>query len=150
MLDQGDQAPDFTLTTGDGETVSLAALRGTKVVLYFYPRDDTPGCTAEACTFRDMSAEFEARGAKVFGVSADSEKSHVKFATKYQLNFPLLSDHDHAVATAYESYGPKKFMGKSYEGIIRNTFLIDEDGKIARAWRSVRPKEHVEEVLAAL
>jgi peroxiredoxin Q/BCP len=150
MLDSGDPAPDFTLTTGDGESVSLAGLRGTRVVLYFYPRDDTPGCTAEACTFRDMSAEFEARGARVFGISADSEKSHQKFASKYGLNFPLLSDPDHAVATAYESWGPKKFMGRSYEGIIRNTFLIDEQGRIARAWRSVKPREHVEEVLAAL
>jgi peroxiredoxin Q/BCP len=150
MLKAGDPAPDFKLTTGDGDTVHLADLRGKRVVLYFYPRDDTPGCTTEACSFRDLSPEFESRGAVVYGVSTDSVQSHTKFTQKYGLNFPLLSDPDHAVTEAYESWGPKKFMGREYLGIRRNTFLIDADGKIARVWEGVKPAGHAEEVIQAL
>ena len=150
MLKEGDAAPDFELTAGDGSTVSLRSLRGRKVVIYFYPKDDTPGCTTEACAFRDSSDLYTAKGAAVFGISADSIKSHQKFATKYGLNFPLLSDPDHAVASAYDSWGKKKFMGREYDGIKRNTFLIDEAGKIARVWESVKPLGHADEVLAAL
>ena len=150
MLQEGDPAPDFELTAGDGSTVRLGDLRGRKVVLYFYPRDDTPGCTTEACAFRDSSEEYAARGAAVYGVSTDNTRSHQRFAAKYGLNFPLLSDPDHAVASAYGSWGPKKFMGREYEGILRNTFLIDEEGRIARTWLGVRPAGHAAEVLAAL
>jgi peroxiredoxin Q/BCP len=150
MLKTGDQAPDFTLTTGDGETVSLHDLRGQPVVLYFYPRDDTPGCTTEACSFRDLQAEFKKRNAAVFGVSTDDLKSHQKFAHKYDLTFPLLSDPDHAVADAYDSWGLKKFAGREYNGVRRNTFLIGPDGRIAHVWEKVKPAGHPEEVLAAL
>jgi peroxiredoxin Q/BCP len=150
MLKTGDPAPDFTLTTGDGESVSLSDLRGRPVVLYFYPRDDTPGCTTEACSFRDLQPVFNKRNAAVFGVSTDSLKSHQKFAHKYDLTFPLLSDPDHAVAEAYDSWGKKKFMGREYDGVRRNTFLIGPDGRIARVWEAVKPAGHPEEVLAAL
>lgn len=150
MLNEGDMAPDFELTAGDGSTVRLADLRGRKVVLYFYPRDDTPGCTKEACSFRDSSEAYAARGAAVFGVSADSTTSHQKFSSKFGLTFPLLSDPDHSVASAYGSWGLKKFMGREYEGIKRNTFLIDEEGKVARVWEAVKPDGHADEVLAAL
>ena len=150
MLNEGDIAPDFELAAGDGSTVRLADLRGRKVVLYFYPRDDTPGCTKEACSFRDSSQAYAARGAAVYGVSADSTTSHQKFSSKFGLTFPLLSDPDHRVASAYGSWGLKKFMGREYEGIKRNTFLIDEEGKVARVWEAVRPDGHAEEVLAAL
>lgn len=150
MLQPGDQAPDFTLTTGDGETVSLRSLRGKQVVLYFYPRDNTPGCTTEACSFRDLQPEFDKRDAAVFGVSTDGLKSHQKFAQKYDLTFPLLSDPDHVVSEAYDSWGLKKFMGREYPGVKRNTFLIDRDGKIARVWEKVKPAGHPEEVLRAL
>jgi peroxiredoxin Q/BCP len=150
MLKAGDKAPDFELTNGDGDTVRLHDLKGKSVVLYFYPRDDTPGCTVEACAFRDLSPEFDKRGAIVYGVSADSVKSHTKFTQKYGLNFPLLSDPDHAVAEAYDSWGTKKFMGREYQGIKRNSFLIGKDGKIARVWEGVKPAGHAEEVLQAI
>jgi peroxiredoxin Q/BCP len=150
MLKTGDQAPDFTLTTGDGDTVSLHDLRGRPVVLYFYPRDDTPGCTTEACSFRDLQPEFKKRNAAVFGVSTDDLKSHQKFAHKYDLTFPLLSDPDHAVADAYDSWGLKKFAGREYNGVRRNTFLIGPDGRVAHVWEKVKPAGHPEEVLAAL
>ena len=150
MLQEGDQAPDFELTAGDGSIMRLQDLRGQKVVLYFYPKDDTPGCTKEACSFRDSSEAYAARGAAVFGVSADSTNSHQKFTKKFGLTFPLLSDPDHAVAEAYDSWGLKKFMGREYLGIKRNTFLIDEQGKIAKVWEAVKPDGHADEVLAAL
>ncbi|MFN2464009.1 MAG: thioredoxin-dependent thiol peroxidase [Candidatus Dormibacteria bacterium] len=149
-MKEGDPAPDFELMTGDGGTVRLQDLRGQRVVLYFYPKDDTPGCTTEACAFRDTSEAYEARGARVFGVSTDNTRSHKRFSGKYGLNFPLLSDPDHAVAESYGSWGPKKFMGRSYEGIHRNTFLIDAEGRIARIWEGVKPQGHAEEVLASL
>jgi peroxiredoxin Q/BCP len=150
MLEPGTVAPDFTLATGDGEQVSLSGLRGKKVVLYFYPRDDTPGCTTEACAFRDLKTDFDQRGAVVYGISADTVKSHARFANKYGLTFPLLSDPDHGVCLAYQSWGPKKFMGREYQGVLRNTFLIDGEGRIARVWEKVSPAGHAEEVLAAL
>jgi peroxiredoxin Q/BCP len=150
MLRAGDRAPDFKLTTGDGDSVHLADLKGKPVVLYFYPRDNTPGCTIEACSFRDLSPEFEKRGAIVYGVSTDSVQSHTKFTQKYGLNFPLLSDPDHAVTEAYDSWGPKKFLGREFLGVKRNTFLIGKDGKIARVWEGVKPAGHAEEVLEAL
>jgi peroxiredoxin Q/BCP len=150
MLQPGDEAPEFTLSTGDGEVVSLSSLRSKHVVLYFYPRDDTPGCTTEACSFRDLQPEFDKRGAVVYGVSTDDARSHQKFAHKYDLTFPLLSDPDHAVSEAYGSWGPKKFMGREYNGVKRNSFLIGPDGRIARVWEGVKPAGHAEEVLEAL
>jgi peroxiredoxin Q/BCP len=150
VLKAGDRAPDFELTTGDGDNVHLGDLKGKPVVLYFYPRDDTPGCTVEACSFRDLSPQFDKRGVIVYGVSTDSAKSHTKFTQKYGLNFPLLSDPDHTVTEAYDSWGPKKFMGREYLGVKRNTFLIGKDGKIARVWEGVKPAGHAEEVLQAL
>jgi peroxiredoxin Q/BCP len=150
VLKAGDKAPDFELTTGDGDNVHLGDLNGKPVVLYFYPRDDTPGCTVEACSFRDLSPQFDKRGVIVYGVSTDSAKSHTKFTQKYGLNFPLLSDPDHTVTEAYDSWGPKKFMGREYLGVKRNTFLIGKDGKIARVWEGVKPAGHAEEVLQAL
>jgi len=150
VLQEGDAAPDFELTAGDGSIVRLKDQRGTKVVLYFYPKDDTPGCTKEACSFRDSNETYVARGAAVFGVSADDARSHQKFSTKFGLNFPLLSDPDHSVASAYDSWGPKKFMGREFLGVKRNTFLIDEGGRIARIWENVHPEGHADEVMAAI
>ena len=150
MLKTGDPAPDFTLTAGDGTSVSLAALRGRPVVLYFYPRDDTPGCTTEACSFRDLQTEFNKRQAAVFGVSTDNLKSHQKFAHKYDLTFPLLSDPDHAVAEAYDSWGLKKFMGREYMGIARTTFVVDKNGTIKAVFPKVKVEGHADQVLKAL
>jgi thioredoxin-dependent peroxiredoxin len=148
-LQTGDQAPEFDLATSKGH-VALHGLRGKRVVLYFYPKDDTPGCTKEACGFRDSTAKFEDAGAVVIGVSPDSTASHDRFAEKYGLPFLLASDPDHATADAYGAWGPKKFMGRSYEGVLRSTFVIDADGKILRAFPDVKPDGHAEEVLAAL
>ena len=139
-LKAGDAAPEFT-----GETLSLAGLRGKPVVLYFYPRDDTPGCTREACAFRDVFAEFQRKGASVLGVSTDSSKSHAKFVEKLKLPFPLLVDED-----AYGVWGEKSFMGRKYQGTHRVTFLIGADGKIQRIWPTVKPEQHAQEVLDAL
>ena len=150
MLKPGDQAPDFTLSTGDGETVRLGDLRGKPVVIYFYPRDDTPGCTTEACSFRDAQPDYNRAGAVVYGISGDDGRSHRKFTDKYGLSFPLLSDPDHEVAKLYDSWGQKKFMGREYMGIMRNTFLVDRDGGIARVWEKVKPAGHAEEVLAEI
>lgn len=150
MLNVGDQAPDFTLHSDAGEEVTLSALRGKPVILYWYPRDDTPGCTVEACSFRDAYGEFQRAGAVVLGVSTDSVKSHEKFKTKYNLPFPLLSDPEHQVANLYGVWGPKKFMGREFEGISRVTFLIDEQGRIKQVWPQVKPEAHADEVLAAL
>lgn len=150
MVQAGDQAPEFTLQSDGGDEVSLRDLRGKPVVLYWYPRDDTPGCTKEACAFRDVYGEFERAGAVVLGVSTDDVASHDKFKTKYNLPFTLLSDPNHQVAAQYGVWGPKTFMGKSYEGVNRVTFLIDADGRIKQVWPQVKPEAHADEVLAAL
>lgn len=149
-LQPGDLAPDFTLPDTNGNFVSLSALRGQRVVLYFYPRDNTPGCTKEACGFRDAYADYQAQGVVVLGVSLDDAKAHAKFTQKYQLPFPLLCDPDATVATAYESYGLKKFMGKEFMGIYRQTFVIGADGRIEKIYRKVKPESHATEVLADL
>ncbi len=150
VLKVGDPAPDFSLLDANGNTVKLADFKGKRVVLYFYPRDNTPGCTKEACAFRDNHAEFQDKEIVVLGVSTDDAKSHEKFATKYNLPFPLLIDTGATVATAYDSYGLKKFMGKEYMGITRNTFVIDPDGRIEKIYKKVKPETHAEEVLANL
>jgi len=149
MLKEGTTAPAFKTNDANSETVSLKDLRGQKVVLYFYPKDDTPGCTKEACSFRDAFAKFKKRGITVLGVSPDSEASHKKFETKYKLPFTLLADKDHAIADAYGVWGEKKFMGRKYMGIHRTTFLIDEKGKIKKVFEKVKPKDHANEVLEA-
>ena len=150
MLEIGTLAPDFTLESDGSGPVSLSGFRGKKVVLYFYPKDDTPGCTTEACNFRDDHSALTAAGAVVLGVSPDSIKSHLSFKSKYELPFLLLSDPDHKVADEYGAWGPKKMMGRSYVGIIRSTFVIDETGKIMRAFPKVDVKQHSQEVLAVL
>ena len=150
MVEEGQEAPDFELTSDSGERVRLSALRGKPVVLYFYPRDDTPGCTAQACGIRDNYDDFEQRGALVLGVSPDQETSHVKFKQKYGLPFTLLADPEHEVAEQYGVWREKKYMGKTYWGVERSTFVIDKDGRIARVMRRVKPDTHVEQVLAAL
>lgn len=149
MVKEGASAPDFKVKNTEGETVRLKDLRGRKVVLYFYPKDDTPGCTKEACSFRDAFSDFRKRGIEVLGVSTDSEASHKKFTAKYKLPFTLLADTDHAVADAYGVYGEKKFMGRTYLGVRRVTFLIDEKGKVKKVFEKVKPDEHAQEVLDA-
>ena len=143
-------APDFELSDDSGALRRLADFRGQPVILYFYPADDTPGCTKEACNFRDDYSDYERAGVTILGVSPDSVKSHVKFKAKYHLPFPLLADEGHKVCNAYGVWGPKKMMGREYEGVLRTTFLIDANGKIARVFENVRPAEHSGEVLAAL
>jgi thioredoxin-dependent peroxiredoxin len=150
VLREGDPAPDFTLTSDRGKAVTLSSLRGKPVVLYFYPKDDTPGCTTQACGIRDAYGEFERAGAIVLGVSPDDESSHVEFRNKYELPFTLLADEDHAVAEQYGVWGEKKYMGKSYMGINRSTFVIDADGNVKKAMRDVKPATHADDVLAAL
>jgi peroxiredoxin Q/BCP len=149
MLKEGSIAPNITANDANGATVQLKDLRGQKVVLYFYPKDDTPGCTKEACSFRDAFADFKKRGIEVLGVSVDSEASHKKFTAKYKLPFTLLADPDHSIADAYGVYGEKKFMGRTYMGVKRMTFLIDEKGKIKKVFEKVKPEEHAREVLEA-
>lgn len=146
-LNPGDTAPDFSLPDGEGNLVTLSDLRGRRVVLYFYPRDNTPGCTKEACGFRDAYADYQSQDVVVLGVSTDDAKAHTKFATKYELPFPLLTDEEGQVATAYDSYGLKKFMGKEYMGISRNTFVIGPDGKIEKIYRKVKPESHAIAIL---
>lgn len=150
MLKPGDPAPGFALEADTGETVRLADLRGRSVVLYFYPKDDTSGCTKEACGFRDHLDEFAGRGWTVLGVSPDGPESHRRFKRKYDLDFRLLSDPDHEVAEAYGAWGEKRMYGRAYEGILRSTFLIDRDGRIARVYSKVKPAEHAEQILADL
>jgi peroxiredoxin Q/BCP len=149
-LKEGDLAPEFTAATNGGGKLSLSDLRGRNVVLYFYPRDDTPGCTKEACAFRDEFAVFKKKGAVVLGVSVDSAKSHDKFVAKYKLPFTLVSDEDQKIVQAYGAWGQKSFMGRKYQGTYRVTFLIGPDGRIKKIWPAVKPAEHAEEVLAAL
>jgi thioredoxin-dependent peroxiredoxin len=150
MVAEGKPAPDFELQSDSGETVRLSDLRGKQVVLYFYPKDDTPGCTTQACGIRDAYGEFEREGAVVLGVSPDDESSHVKFKDKYELPFTLLADSDHAVAERYGVWAEKTYMGKKYMGIDRSTFVIDEDGTVKKAMHKVKPDSHADDVLAAL
>jgi peroxiredoxin Q/BCP len=149
-VQEGAPAPDFTLTTDGGETLSLSSLRGNPVVLYFYPKDDTPGCTKQACGIRDAWGEFERTGAVVLGVSPDSEASHVEFRQKYDLPFTLLADPDHATAEAYGVWVEKSMYGKKYMGVERSTFVIDAAGNVAKVMRNVKPDAHADQVLAAL
>jgi peroxiredoxin Q/BCP len=149
-LNEGDIAPEFSAATNSGGRVSLADFQGQNVVLYFYPKDDTPGCTKEACAFRDHFAEFKKRGAVVLGVSTDSAKSHDKFVGKYKLPFILLADEDKKMVAAYGVWGEKSFMGRKYQGTHRVTFLIGPDGRIKKIWPKVKPDEHAAEVLAVL
>jgi len=148
MLKEGDKAPDFVANDQDGKEVKLADFAGKRVVLYFYPKDDTPGCTKEACSFRDADDVFNAKGIKVLGVSTDSEKSHQKFISKYQLSFDLLADTEKHIVEAYGVWGEKSMYGKKYMGTMRKTFLI-EDGKIVKIFDKVNVAEHADEVLAA-
>jgi peroxiredoxin Q/BCP len=149
-IEEGQKAPDFTLPSDDGSKVKLSALRGNPVVLYFYPKDDTPGCTREACSFRDRSKQLQKMGAKVLGVSADSVDSHVKFRDKFKLNFPLLADVDHKVAEKYGAWREKNMYGKKSMGIQRSTFLIDAKGTVAKVWKAVQVDGHDEKVIEAL
>ncbi|HOX59564.1 MAG TPA: thioredoxin-dependent thiol peroxidase [Candidatus Paceibacterota bacterium] len=149
-LKEGDVAPDFTAASNGGGKVSLSGFKGKNVILYFYPRDNTPGCTREACAFRDEFAAFRKKGAVVLGVSTDSAKSHDKFADKYKLPFTLVSDEDKRIALAYGAWGPKSFLGRKYQGMYRVTFLIGPDGRIKKVWPMVKPADHAREILAAL
>lgn len=149
-VEEGTKAPDFTLVADDGSKIKLSALKGKPVVLYFYPRDDTPGCTREACAFRDRKRDLEKLGAVVLGVSPDDQKSHGKFRDKFELNFPLLCDTDHKVAEKYGAWREKNMYGKISLGIQRSTFLIDAEGKLAKVWKKVSVDGHDEQVLEAL
>jgi thioredoxin-dependent peroxiredoxin len=150
VVDEGEPAPDFNLLSDSGERVQLSDLRGKQVVLYFYPKDDTPGCTKQACGIRDVYGEFEREGAVVLGVSPDDERSHVKFKQKFDLPFTLLADTDHAVAEEYGVWGQKSFAGKKYMGVSRSTFVIGEDGSVKRVLRDVKPATHADLVLETL
>jgi thioredoxin-dependent peroxiredoxin len=146
-LKEGDPAPDFSAPNEKNQPLQLSDYRGKKLVLYFYPKDDTPGCTAQACSLRDSYGSFQARGYEVLGVSPDSVKKHVKFQEKYALPFPLLADEDHAVSLAYGVWGQKKFMGRTYDGIHRTTFVIDEAGRIERIIAQVDTEGHAAQVM---
>ncbi len=150
MIAEGQQAPDFELTTDAGETVKLSSLRGTPVVLYFYPKDDTPGCTTQACGIRDAYAEFEGAGAAVLGISPDTVAQHVKFKQKYDLPFTLLADPEHEVAERYGVWGEKQYMGKTFMGVRRSTFVIGPDGTVSKVLHDVKPARHADDVLAVL
>ena len=150
MLEEGTIAPDFTLASDGDAEVTLSNYRGRKVVLYFYPKNDTPGCTTEACNFRDDYSQILAAGAVVLGVSPDSVKSHDKFKLKFSLPFALLSDPEHRVAELYGAWGEKKMFGRAYMGVIRSTFVLDEEGIIVKVFPRVRPKNHSQEVLEVL
>ncbi|MFM7243279.1 MAG: thioredoxin-dependent thiol peroxidase [Planctomycetaceae bacterium] len=149
-IEEGAKAPDFTLVTHDGTKLKLSSLKGSRVVLYFYPKDDTPGCTKEACGFRDAKAKLATLGAVVLGVSPDDSKSHAAFRAKYRLPFTLLCDPKHVVAEKYGAWREKTLYGKKSLGIVRSTFLIDEQGRVAKVFRAVRADGHAEQVLAAL
>ncbi|MBW3664796.1 MAG: thioredoxin-dependent thiol peroxidase [Actinobacteria bacterium] len=150
MLEAGDEAPLFTLPDADGERVALRDLLGGPVVIYFYPKDDTPGCTTQACGIRDAWSEFEAAGATVVGISPDDVASHARFRDKFDLPHTLLADPDREVIDRYGAWGEKKMYGRTYEGVLRSTFLVRPDGRIGKVWPKARPKQHAEEVLAAL
>lgn len=150
MLQENDLAPDFALPADDGSTVRLSELRGRKVILFFYPKADTPGCTIEACEFRDLQPDIRERGAEVFGISPDPVEDLVKFREKYGLPYRLLADPDHQVAEAYGVWAEKSMYGRKYMGVERSTFLIDEEGRVAKAFRRVNAKGHAGDVLAAL
>ncbi|MFA9444101.1 thioredoxin-dependent thiol peroxidase [Egicoccus sp. AB-alg6-2] len=150
MLEAGQPAPDFTLPDQDGNDVSLSQFRGQPVVVYFYPRDNTPGCTTQACDIRDQWAEFEAAGAAVLGISPDPVESHAKFRGKYDLPHTLLADPDKTVMEPWGAWGEKTLYGKKSVGVIRSTVLVDGDGNVAKVWKRVQAKKHAEQVLAAL
>ena len=150
MLQQGMSAPDFVLDADDGSAISLSSFSGKTIVLYFYPKDDTPGCTKEACGFRDAWDQFLEKGAVVLGVSPDKTQSHAKFRTKYELPFKLLADPEARVLKAYGAWGEKSMYGKSYEGVLRSTFVIDKDGTIVKVFPNVKPEGHAQEILALL
>jgi peroxiredoxin Q/BCP len=150
VLSKGSPAPDFTLSDETGATKRLSDFKGRPVVLYFYPKDDTPGCTTEACNFRDDYSAYVDADVVILGVSPDSPGSHAKFKEKYSIPFPLLADVGHKVCDQYGVWGPKKFMGREYEGVLRTTFLVDANGRIAKVFENVKPAEHSTEVLAAL
>ncbi len=150
MLEVGTAAPDFTLKNQQGEDVSLSDFRGQKVVVYFYPKDNTPGCTKEACSIRDNYSDLQVKGAVVLGISADSVKSHAGFAQKHDLPFHLLSDPEKSVIKAYGAWGEKKMMGKTYEGILRSTFVIDEQGTIQKVFNKVKTAEHGTELIEVM
>jgi peroxiredoxin Q/BCP len=150
MVEKGSKAPDFTLPADDGSQVSLKDFRGKKVLIYFYPKDDTPGCTTQACDLRDRMPDLKAEDAVVLGISPDSVKSHQKFKQKYGLNFPLLADESHEVAEKYGAWGEKNLYGIKTTGIIRSSFLIDEQGRIAEEWRKVKAKEHADWLMEKL
>ena len=150
-LQIGDPAPDFTLPDQDGNPVSLSGLKGQRVVIYFYPKDDTPGCTKEACNFRDQWSAFEQHGIKVLGISKDGAASHSKFIAKYALPFTLLTDEEPCpVAASYESYGLKKFMGREYMGMMRHTFVVDAEGKLERVYTKVKAETMADDILKDL
>jgi len=149
-IPSGRSAPDFELYDDTNKLLRLSGFKGKPVILYFYPADDTPGCTKEACNFRDDYSAYQKAGITILGVSPDSVESHVKFKKKYKLPFPLLADKDHHVCDLYGVWGPKKLMGRDYEGVLRTTYLVDSDGQIAHVFEDVRPSEHSAEVLEAL
>lgn len=150
LITAGNPAPDFNLVDENGKEHSLSDYKGKPLVLYFYPRDDTPGCTKEACNFRDDYSKYEEAGVTILGVSPDEADSHAKFKNKYDLPFTLLADSDHRVSEKYGVWGPKKSFGREYEGILRTTFLIDSDGKIKKVFKNVKPAQHSEDVLQAI
>jgi peroxiredoxin Q/BCP len=150
MPAEGATAPDFTATIDDGTTLTLSSLRGAPVVLFFYPKDDTPGCTVEACAFQTALPHFDGINAKIIGVSPDSVKKHIKFKEKFGLEYPLVADTEHAVSDLYGVWGEKKFMGRKYMGVNRTTFLIDAKGRIAHVFEKVKPDGHATEVATAI
>ena len=150
MLKEGDKAPSFSGVDQNGKQVQLSDYAGKKLIIYFYPKDNTPGCTAEACNLRDNYAALQGKGFDILGVSADTEKQHIKFIEKYDLPFKLLADTEKEVINAFGAWGPKKFMGKEYEGILRSTFIINEEGIIEKVFDKVKTKEHTNQILEAM
>jgi peroxiredoxin Q/BCP len=150
VVEEGKPAPDFELKSDSGQSVRLSDLKGKQVVIYFYPKDDTPGCTTQACGIRDVYGEFERAGAVVLGISPDDEASHAKFKEKFGLPFALLADDDHQVSEQYGVWGEKKYMGRTYMGVDRSTFVVGEDGNLKKVLRNVKPDTHADDVLAVL